>query len=132
MVDGFPSRAAPLSDTVETTAELRRRLRRTIRHRRAGVVLDIEANTMITSVVSNGLPEVIREVGLDRNMNHVDWVSLVKTQISRAVAFYDTLFPEDPLGPGSCSGGVRCGATWQCRVRHDGYLAHLETDRRPG
>jgi hypothetical protein len=65
---------------------------------RAGVALDIESNTMITSVVSNGLPEVIREVGIDRDMTHEQWVNLIRTQISRAVAFYDSLFPEDPLG----------------------------------
>jgi Tfp pilus assembly protein PilN len=65
---------------------------------RAAVVIDIEPNTMITSVVSNGLPEVIREVGLDQNMSHVQWVNLVRTQISRAVSFYDSLFPEDTLG----------------------------------
>jgi hypothetical protein len=65
---------------------------------RAAVVVDIEASTMITSVVSNGLPEVIREVGLSRNMSHSEWVEMVRSQISRAVAFYDSLFPEEPLG----------------------------------
>lgn len=66
---------------------------------RAGVVLDVEANTLITAVVSNGLPEVIREVGLDQNMSADQWENLVGTQISRAVAFYDSIFPEEPLGP---------------------------------
>ncbi len=64
---------------------------------RAAVVLDIESNTLITAVVSNGLPEVIREVGIDRNMTRGQWVSLVTTQVSRAVAFYDSIFPDDPL-----------------------------------
>lgn len=65
---------------------------------RAAVVLDIEANTLITAVVSNGLPEVIREVGLDRDMSGFDWEKLVTQQVSRAVAFYDSIFPEEPLG----------------------------------
>jgi hypothetical protein len=65
---------------------------------RAAVVVDIEATTMITSVVTNGLPEVIREVGLSQNMSHSEWVEMIGSQISRAVAFYDSLFPEEPLG----------------------------------
>jgi hypothetical protein len=65
---------------------------------RTGVVLDIESNTLITAVVSNGLPEVIREVGLGQDMSETDWENLVTTQISRAVAFYDSIFPDEPLG----------------------------------
>ena len=65
---------------------------------RAGVILDIESNTLITAVVSNGLPEVIREVGLEQNLSQAEWENLVTTQISRAVAFYDSIFPEEPLG----------------------------------
>lgn len=64
---------------------------------RAAVILDFEASTLITAVVSNGLPEVIREVGIDRHMIRAHWVNLVTTQISRAVAFYDSIFPDDPL-----------------------------------
>ena len=65
---------------------------------RSAVVLDVESNTLITSVISNGLPEVIREVGIDRNLTHSESVNLIATQISRAVSFYDSLFPEEPLG----------------------------------
>lgn len=65
---------------------------------RAGVVLDIESGTLITAVVSNGLPEVIREVGIEDHMSQSDWQNLVATQISRAVSFYDSIFPEEPLG----------------------------------
>lgn len=64
---------------------------------RAAVVLDFEANTLITAVVSNGLPEVIREVGIDQQMDRTQWVNLITTQISRAVAFYDSIFPDDPF-----------------------------------
>ncbi len=64
----------------------------------AGVVLDIESNTLITAVVSNGLPEVIREVGLDSDISAVEWENIVTTQVSRAVAFYDSIFPDEPLG----------------------------------
>ncbi|MCH8910519.1 MAG: hypothetical protein IH867_07245 [Chloroflexi bacterium] len=64
---------------------------------RAAVVLDFEANTLVTAVVSNGLPEVIREVGIDPYMNQAKWVNLITTQISRAIAFYDSIFPDDPL-----------------------------------
>jgi hypothetical protein len=65
---------------------------------RAGVILDFEENTLITAIVSNGLPEVIREVGLARNMSEADWENLVTEQISRGVAFYDSIFPEESLG----------------------------------
>ena len=65
---------------------------------RSAVVLDVESNTLITSIITNGLPEVIREVGIDQNMTHSESVNLIGTQISRAVSFYDSLFPEDPLG----------------------------------
>ena len=65
---------------------------------RSAVVLDVESNTLITSVITNGLPEVIREVGIDRDMTHSQSVNLIGTQISRAVSFYDSLVPEDPLG----------------------------------
>jgi hypothetical protein len=65
---------------------------------RSAVVLDVESNTLITSVITNGLPEVIREVGIDRNLTHSQSVNLIGTQISREVSFYDTLFPEEPLG----------------------------------
>ncbi len=64
---------------------------------RTAIILDFEASTLITAVVSNGLPEVIREVGIDRHMIRAHWVNLVTTQISRAVAFYDSIFPDDPL-----------------------------------
>ncbi|MBT4124758.1 MAG: hypothetical protein HOE43_00040, partial [Chloroflexi bacterium] len=64
----------------------------------AAVILDIEENTLITAVVSNGLPEVIREVGIDQNMSTHNWETLVSTQISQATAFYDSIFPEEPLG----------------------------------
>jgi len=64
----------------------------------AGVVLDIEKNTLITAVVSGGLPEVIREVGLESGMSSFDWEKLISAQISQAVAFYDSIFPEEPLG----------------------------------
>ncbi|MCZ6539516.1 MAG: hypothetical protein O6922_06790, partial [Chloroflexi bacterium] len=64
---------------------------------RAAVVLDFEANTLVTAVVSNGLPEVIREVGMDRYMDRAEWIDLITTQISSAVAFYDSIFPDDPL-----------------------------------
>ncbi|MCI0851333.1 MAG: hypothetical protein J4O01_04670 [Chloroflexi bacterium] len=64
---------------------------------RAAVVLDFEANTLVTAVISNGLPEVIREVGIDPYMNQAKWVNLITTQISRAIAFYDSIFPDDPL-----------------------------------
>ena len=65
---------------------------------RAAVILDFESHTLITAVVSNGLPEVIREVGIDRNMDRAQWVNLISTQITRAVAFYDSIFPDEPLG----------------------------------
>ena len=68
---------------------------------RAAVVLDFEANTLITAIISNGLPEVIREVGIDRHMTRAQRVSLITTQISRAVAFYDSIFPDDPFDTGS-------------------------------
>lgn len=64
----------------------------------AAVILDIEENTVITAVVSNGLPEVIREVGVGNSMSNADWEKLVSTQISQAVSFYDSIFPEEPLG----------------------------------
>jgi len=65
---------------------------------RAAVILDIEENTLITAVVSNGLPEVIREVGINQGMSASDWEGLVRTQISQATSFYDSIFPEEPLG----------------------------------
>ena len=65
---------------------------------RSAVVLDVESNTLITSVITNGLPEVIREVGIVRNMMYSQSVNLITTQISCAVSFYDSLFPEEPLG----------------------------------
>jgi len=40
---------------------------------------------------------VIREVGIARHLNRSQWVDLITTQISRAVAFYDSIFPDDPL-----------------------------------
>ncbi|MDG0866390.1 hypothetical protein [Candidatus Lucifugimonas marina] len=65
---------------------------------RAAVILDIEENTLLTAVVSNGLPEVIREVGIDKRMSEQEWETLVSKQISQAVSFYDSIFPEEPLG----------------------------------
>ena len=65
---------------------------------RSAVVLDVESNTLITSVITNGLPKVIREVGIVRNMMYSQSVNLIATQISCAVSFYDSLFPEEPLG----------------------------------
>ncbi len=65
---------------------------------RAAVILDIEENTLITAVVSNGLPEVIREVAINQGMSASDWEGLVRTQISQATSFYDSIFPEEPLG----------------------------------
>ncbi|MDP6667822.1 MAG: PilN domain-containing protein, partial [Dehalococcoidia bacterium] len=64
---------------------------------RAAIVLDIESDTLITAIVNDGLPEVIREVGIDRELNRAQWVNLLTTQISRAVGFYNSLFPEERL-----------------------------------
>ena len=64
---------------------------------RAAIILDVEANKLMTALIGNGLPEVIREVGIDPHMNRAEWVNLITTQISRAVAFYDSIFPGEPF-----------------------------------
>lgn len=61
------------------------------------VVVDIDSGTLITSVVREGLPEVIREVGIDADLSDGQWEQLIVTQVSRAVAFYDSIFPEEPF-----------------------------------
>jgi hypothetical protein len=61
------------------------------------VVVDIDSGTLITSVVREGLPEVIREVGIDANLTDPQREQLIVTQVSRAVAYYDSIFPEEPF-----------------------------------
>ncbi len=62
-----------------------------------GVVLDIEANSITVIVLKDGLPEVVREVGIDQKMTEAQWVQSVTTQVSRTVAFHDSMYPDNPL-----------------------------------
>lgn len=64
---------------------------------RSGVVLDIESNTITVIVLRDGLPEVVREVGIDPKMTQSQWVQSVTTQVSRTVAFHDSMYPDSPL-----------------------------------
>ncbi|MEX0760956.1 MAG: PilN domain-containing protein [Dehalococcoidia bacterium] len=63
-----------------------------------GVVLDVEANSLTAIVLRDGLPEVVRELGVDDRLNTAQWVQVVTTQVSRTVAFHDSLYPDTPLG----------------------------------
>ncbi len=64
---------------------------------RSGVVLDIEANSITVIVLRDGLPEVVREVGIDQKLTQEQWVQSVTTQVSRTVAFHDSMYPDTPL-----------------------------------
>ncbi len=64
---------------------------------RSGVVLDIESNSVTVIVLRDGLPEVVREVGIDQKMTEEQWVQSVTTQVSRTVAFHDSMYPDTPL-----------------------------------
>lgn len=64
---------------------------------RHGIILDIEANTITVIVLRDGLPEVVREVGIDTKMTSEQWVQSVTTQVSRTVAFHDSMYPDSPL-----------------------------------
>ncbi len=64
---------------------------------RSGIVLDIESNTITVIVLRDGLPEVVREVGIDPKMTAEQWVQSVTTQVSRTVAFHDSMYPDSPL-----------------------------------
>ena len=64
---------------------------------RSGVILDIESNSITVVVLRYGLPEVVREVGVDQKMTSAQWVPSVTTQVSRTVAFHDSMYPESPL-----------------------------------
>ena len=69
---------------------------------RSGIVLDIESNTITVIVLRDGLPEVVREVGIDPKMTQEQWVQSVTTQVSRTVAFHDSMYPDSPL-PERCN-----------------------------
>ena len=64
---------------------------------RSGVILDIEANSITVVVLRDGLPEVVREVGIDQKMTSAQWIQSVTTQVSRTVAFHDSMYPDTPL-----------------------------------
>jgi hypothetical protein len=64
---------------------------------RSGVILDIESNSITVVVLRDGLPEVVREVGIDERMTRAQWVQSVTTQVSRTVAFHDSMYPDSPL-----------------------------------
>ena len=64
---------------------------------RSGVILDIEANSITVVVLREGLPEVVREVGIDQKMTSAQWIQSVTTQVSRTVAFHDSMYPDSPL-----------------------------------
>jgi Tfp pilus assembly protein PilN len=62
-----------------------------------GVIVDTEANTLMVIVLREGLPEVVREVGIDPGMTREQWVNAVTTHVSRTVAYYDSLYPDEPV-----------------------------------
>ena len=66
---------------------------------RSGVILDVEANSVTAIVLRDGLPEVVREVGVDSRLGREQWVQTISTQISRTVAFHDSMYPDSPLSP---------------------------------
>lgn len=68
---------------------------------RSGIVLDIEANSITVIVLRDGLPEVVREVGIDQKLTPEQWVQSVTTQVSRTVAFHDSMYPDTPLSDNS-------------------------------
>jgi Tfp pilus assembly protein PilN len=68
---------------------------------RSGVILDIEANSITVIVLREGLPEVVREVGIDQKMTPAQWIQSVTTQVSRTVAFHDSMYPDTPLSDDS-------------------------------
>lgn len=68
---------------------------------RSGVILDIEANSITVIVLRDGLPEVVREVGIDQKLTSAQWVQSVTTQVSRTVAFHDSMYPDTPLSENS-------------------------------
>jgi Tfp pilus assembly protein PilN len=48
-------------------------------------------------VLRDGLPEVIREAAISPGMSEVEWAQAVTTQVSRAVAFHDSMYPDSKL-----------------------------------
>ncbi len=64
---------------------------------RSGIVLDIESNSITVIVLRDGLPEVVREVGIDQKLTPEQWQQSVTTQVSRTVAFHDSMYPDSPL-----------------------------------
>ncbi len=63
----------------------------------SGVIVDTEPHSLMVIVLRDGLPEVVREVGIDPGMTRGQWVTAVTTHVSRTVAFYDSLYPQEPL-----------------------------------
>lgn len=68
---------------------------------RSGVILDIESNSITVIVLRDGLPEVVREVGIDQKLTTEQWIQSVTTQVSRTVAFHDSMYPDTPLSENS-------------------------------
>jgi hypothetical protein len=59
-----------------------------------GVIVDIEATRVLVLVLRGGLPEVIREVSVEPDLSGDGFSLFVRGQVSKAVAFFNGLFPE--------------------------------------
>jgi len=66
-------------------------------NRESGIIIDVEADSLLAIVLRDGLPEVIREAAINPRMSEVEWTQAVTTQLSRAVAFHDSMYPDSKL-----------------------------------
>ncbi|GEM_PF-1748385 len=92
----------------------------------SGVIVDTEASSLTVIVLRDGVPEVVREVGIDAGMSKEQWVSAVSTHVARTVAYYNSLYSQDQLkddaplfltGSGRTSGGSAVEAVSQLPYR---------------
>jgi hypothetical protein len=63
----------------------------------SGIIVDTEPSGLTVLVLRQGMPEVVREVSIDEGMTPEQWVTAVTTHVSRTVAYYNSLYPDELL-----------------------------------
>ena len=61
------------------------------------IIVDIEPQTASVVVVTDGLPEIVRDIVLDSDLPAERAASAIRDELERSVGYHDSLYPDDPL-----------------------------------
>ena len=61
------------------------------------IIVDVERRDGSVVIVEDGLPEVVRDIGLDPGLPADQVAEAIRDEVERSVGYHDSLCPDDPL-----------------------------------